>query len=263
MITSPSNQRIKNVIQLVNRGRARREQNCYIVEGIRMFREAPREQIREIYMTNRLCEKESLSDCFSWGIPCELVSEEVFARISDTKTPQGILCVMERPAYDLDTYLAKQNGLWIVLENLQDPGNLGTIFRTGEAAGVTGIIMNSTTVDIFNPKSIRSTMGSVYRVPFFIVPELKDVFEKFQANEITSYAADLKAEISYDKQDYSRGTAFLIGNEGNGLTKETAALATKYLRIPMEGQVESLNAAMACGILIYEAHRQRGVTEWF
>ena len=128
---------------------------------------------------------------------------------------------------------------------------------------MTGIIMNANTVDIFNPKSIRSTMGSVYRVPFFIVPQLTEVFEKFRENEITSYAADLQAEISYDKQDYSKGTAFLIGNEGNGLTKETAALATKYLHIPMEGQVESLNAAMACGILVYEAHRQRGITGWF
>lgn len=259
MITSTSNQRIKNVIQLNSKAKARREQNCYIVEGIRMFREAPRDKIREIFMTEELMEKEKLEECLSWGIPCELVSEEVFSKMSDTKTPQGVLCVMDRPKYDLDAALAQEDSLWVILEDIQDPGNLGTIFRTGEGAGITGVIMTKKTVDIFNPKTIRSTMGSIYRVPFFYIEEMNTIFAKLEANHIISYAAHLKGNINYDRFDYTKKTAFLIGNEGNGLTRETAEKASEYLRIPMEGQLESLNAAMACGILMYEAHRQRSL----
>lgn len=257
MITSVTNSRIKNVIQLSAKAKARREQNAYIVEGIRMFREAPRSKIREIYMTERLCQKEALSECFSWDMPCELVSEEVFAKMSDTKTPQGILCVMEKPEYELDKELAKENGLWVVLEDIQDPGNLGTVLRTGEGAGITGVITIGKTADIFNPKTIRSTMGSIYRVPLFNIEETAIIFEKFRTHGIVSYAAHLRAEKLYDRLDYTKATAFLIGNEGNGLREETALQASEYLRIPMEGKVESLNAAMASGILMYEAHRQR------
>lgn len=224
-----------------------------------MFREAPRDKIREIYLTEELMEKEKLEECFSWGIPCELVSEEVFSKMSDTKTPQGVLCVMDRPKYDLDTALAQENSLWVILEDIQDPGNLGTIFRTGEGAGITGVIMTKGTVDIFNPKTIRSTMGSIYRVPFFYIEEMDSLFSKLEANHIISYAAHLKGNTDYDRFDYTKKTAFLIGNEGNGLTRETTEKASEYLRIPMEGQLESLNAAMACGILMYEAHRQRSL----
>lgn len=257
MITSISNGRIKNIIQLTNKAKARRENNCYVVEGIRMFREAPRKFIKEIYMTEQIMKKEHLEECFKWGIFCELVSEEVFARMSDTKTPQGILCVMQRPDYNLDEILSKDNGLWIVLEDLQDPGNLGTIFRTGEGAGVSAILLSKGCVDIYNPKTIRSTMGSIYRVPFVYVEDLADLFKKFEKNQIISYAAHLKGTKQYDEFDYCKKTAFVIGNEGNGLTRETADRTSEYLRIPMEGQLESLNAAMACGILMYEAHRQR------
>ena len=119
--------------------------------------------------------------------------------------------------------------------------------------------MTKGTVDIFNPKTIRSTMGSIYRVPFFYIEEMDSLFSKLEANHIISYAAHLKGNTDYDRFDYTKKTAFLIGNEGNGLTRETTEKASEYLRIPMEGQLESLNAAMACGILMYEAHRQRSL----
>jgi TrmH family RNA methyltransferase len=102
-------------------------------------------------------------------------------------------------------------------------------------------------------------MGSVYRLPFFYIEEMSLLFQKFKENGVVSYAAHLKGEKSYDRFDYRGKSAFVIGNEGNGLTEETAAFASNYLKIPMEGQVESLNAAMACGILMYEAHRQRNL----
>ena len=145
----------------------------------------------------------------------------------------------------------------LIAESIQDPGNLGTMLRTGEGAGISGIILNKTTVDLFNPKTIRSTMGSVYRVPFYIAEDLHDTIRSLQKNGIAVYAAHLKGTQSYDMPDYTKGCAFLIGNEGNGLTDETAALADEYIRIPMEGKVESLNAAIAATLLMYEVHRQR------
>ena len=145
----------------------------------------------------------------------------------------------------------------MVLENIQDPGNLGTILRTAEGAGVNGILMSRDTVDIFNPKTIRSTMGSVYRVPFLYVEDICETVRELKNKGISAYAAHLKGIGSYDEQDYTKGTAFLIGNEGNGLTDELADLADTYIRIPMYGKVESLNAAIASAVLMYEAQRQR------
>ena len=122
---------------------------------------------------------------------------------------------------------------------------------------MTGVIMSRQTVDIFNPKTIRATMGSVFRVPFVYVDDLRETIQRLHAANIHTYAAHLAGERYYDSFSFREGTAFLIGNEGNGLTKETADLAMDYLKIPMEGRVESLNAAIATSLLMYEAHRQR------
>ena len=151
-----------------------------------------------------------------------------------------------------------ENPLLMILEDLQDPGNLGTIIRTGEGAGITGVILSRTSVDVFNPKVIRSTMGSVYRVPVLYVDSIeKEVLSVLKTHGITTYAAHLKGKNNYDQEDYGKGTAFFIGNEGNGLTDSLTACADTLIKIPMEGQVESLNAAVAASILMFETARQR------
>ena len=147
----------------------------------------------------------------------------------------------------------------LITENVQDPGNLGTMFRTAEGAGVTGILMSKNTVDVFNPKTIRSTMGSVYRMPFLYTEDIKESVELLKRQGISCYAAHLKGKDFYEKSDYTQPTAFLIGNEGNGLSEELADTADTYIKIPMGGKLESLNAAMAAGILMYEANRQRRI----
>ena len=185
------------------------------------------------------------------------MEDRVFKTMSDTMTPQGILAVVRQPVSSLEKLLNDPAPFFMVLENIQDPGNLGTILRTAEGAGVNGILMSRDTVDIFNPKTIRSTMGSVYRVPFLYVEDICETVRKLKNKGISAYAAHLKGTGSYDEQDYTKGTAFLIGNEGNGLTDELADLADTYIRIPMYGKVESLNAAIASAVLMYEAQRQR------
>ena len=145
----------------------------------------------------------------------------------------------------------------MILEDLQDPGNAGTILRTGEGAGVSGVLLTKTCVDITNPKVIRSTMGSVYRMPFLYVESVVSLAQELKDRNIRTFAAHLHGKNSYDQESYTGGTAFLIGNEGKGLTDEASDSADCLIRIPMCGKVESLNAAMASGILMYEAARQR------
>ena len=145
----------------------------------------------------------------------------------------------------------------LVLETIQDPGNLGTLLRAGEGAGITGLVMNRETADIFNPKVIRSTMGSLLRVPFVYVDDLKAACRKMQDMGIRLFAAHLKAVHNYEQADYTGSTGFLIGNEANGLSREITALADGLIKIPMAGRVESLNAAIAASVLMFEAARQR------
>lgn len=268
MISSVSNGRIKQVVQWQSKARERKKSGIFIVEGIRMYEEAPEQWILETYVSTeerkRLQEdavgryREAWQKLLRTGF--EEVTEEVFAKMSDTSTPQGILCVLRRPHYTLQDLLDCGEGdkpLVLVLEDLQDPGNLGTILRTGEGAGVGGVIMSRDTVDVYNPKTIRATMGSIYRVPHIYVEDLQETLVQLAEHEIHVYAAHLAGENYYSTFDFREGTAFLIGNEGNGLKTETADLADSYLKIPMEGRVESLNAAMSAGLLVYEAHRQR------
>ncbi len=260
MITSSSNSRIKQIVQWQNKAKERRSAGIFLVEGFKMFGEAPEERIREIYISEGIWDKASevpeIKDkLIRRGF--ETVSRELFRKMSDTQSPQGILCVMERPQHDLESLLAVPDPLFIVLENLQDPGNLGTIVRTGEGAGVTGIIMGSGTADVYNPKTIRATMGSVFRVPFVCTEDLCGTVERLRENGIRVYAAHLDGRRYYDCFSFREGTAFLIGNEGAGLGKELSSKADSWLKIPMEGRVESLNAAVTASILMYEAHRQR------
>lgn len=144
----------------------------------------------------------------------------------------------------------------MALENLQDPGNLGTIIRTAEGAGVTGILMSRDTVDVYNPKVVRATMGSIFRIPFCYVENLAEIVEDLNNRNFTTYSAYLQGNSFYD-YDYQKPTIFCIGNEGNGLSKEILKAATYKITIPMKGKVESLNAATASTVLMYEALRQR------
>lgn len=258
MITSTSNARVKELVQLQKKSKVRNEQGVFLVEGVKMYQEIPQEQLVKVYVSETFADKQKeeinrLKD----RRKLEYLSDHVFQYVSDTKTPQGILCVVRQSTYCLEDILEAEDAHLLVLDNLQDPGNLGTILRTAEGAGVTGIIISKESVDIYNPKVIRSTMGSIYRVPFVYVEDLKEAIVKVKAHGIFTYAAHLDGKNSYDKEDYTKKTAFLIGNEGNGLRKEIADLADTWIRIPMQGQVESLNAAIATSVLMFETARQR------
>lgn len=246
----------------------RREEQVFVVEGVRMFREAPAEWIKEIYVSESFLKKQERGNdtdikSVLKGHHYEVFTDEVFRKVSDTQTPQGVICVLSMPHYELagsvDRWMADADRapLLVLLEDLQDPGNLGTILRAGEGAGVDGVIVTRQTADIFNPKVIRATMGSIYRIPFFVAEQLGETIDFLRNRGISVYAAHLDDSADYDGLDYTGPTAFLIGNEGSGLRRETAERAVQYIKIPMKGQVESLNAAAAATVLMYEAARQR------
>ena len=195
------------------------------------------------------------SEMITW-MNHEVVTEEQMKKLTDTVTPQGILCVVRQPSYTMEDIINHSgHRLIMILEDIQDPGNLGTIFRTAEGAGASGIIMTKGCADLFNPKVVRSTMGSIYRVPFFVTDDIEQTISLVKNAQIEVFAAHLKGEHFYDEIEY-KDAAFLIGNEGRGLKDSTASLADTYIKIPMSGELESLNASMAAGILMYEHNRQ-------
>lgn len=254
MITSSSNSQVKHVIQLNTKAKLRHEENLFVAEGMKLFQEAPAELLEKVFVSETF-EREHRT--MLEGIPCEVVEDGLFSRMCDTRTPQGILSLVRMPFWSWEQVVGGRNPLLLVLEDLQDPGNVGTILRTAEGAGVTGVIFSRKCADLFHPKTIRSTMGSVYRVPAYFAEDLSETVEKLRGRGIRTCAAHLGGKRSYAEEDYRGGSAFLIGNEGNGLSRELSAKADCLVRIPMEGRVESLNAAVAAAILMYTAHAQR------
>lgn len=266
MISSTSNAQVKQVTALQTKAKVRRELGLFVVEGLRLTGEVPADRLERLYVTEAFLQEHRSAvkrsevkvpgDASSLGY--EIVTEQVLRAMSDTQTPQGILGVVRQQEYSIEEMCrGKKAPLLLILENVQDPGNLGTMMRTAEAAGVDGVIMSRDTVDIYNPKVVRSTMGAIFRLPFAYVDSLDEVMDRCRELGITTYAAHLGGKNNYDKESYRGGSAFLIGNEGNGLTDHLAGQADILVKIPMAGKAESLNAAVAAAVLIYEAARQR------
>lgn len=276
IISSKDNKRIKYIRSLLEKGSIRKKNHSFVVEGIKLVDEALEyggvldiivsKSLYEEIVSGDLSRNALLSDNgkhiikqVKQGTSLTVVSDAVFKSVSETITPQGILAVVDMPESGLleGDYLKKayeKSGKikLLVLEDTADPGNLGTIMRTAEAAGVTGVIMGKGTVDIFNPKVVRSTMGSIFRLPFSYVDDLKAVILGLKRDGISFYATHLKGKESYRDISYSDKAGILIGNEARGLSDEIANLADTYVIIPMQGKVESLNAAVAAALMMYE-----------
>ena len=276
IISSKDNKKIKYIRSLLEKGSIRKKNRQFVVEGIKLVDEALEYgKVLEIVLAENLY-KEIISENLSKNVllaengknitnyvkkanPTTIVSDTVFKTVSETISPQGVAAIVEMPEYrllekDFLNQAYNKNGKikLLILEDTADPGNLGTIMRTAEAAGVTGVIMSKGTVDIFNPKVVRSTMGSIFRLPFAYVEDLKETIKELKKSGISFYATHLKGEKSYKAIKYSDRSAILIGNEARGLSDEVADLADIYVIIPMQGKVESLNAAVAAALMMYE-----------
>lgn len=259
IISSSGNAQVKNLNLLQKKARAREEQGVFVIEGLKMFEEARTAGIlKKAYVSESFYEEKLIEnpDYFT-QLDFDVITDSVFHEVSETKTPQGIMGLVKMADYSLDAMLNAPDACLLLLEDIRDPGNLGTMIRTAEGAGITGIIFNQSTVDLYNPKVIRSTMGSIYRVPFYQAEDFYHTLEEIKKRDITIFAAHLLG-IPYDTEgSFRKKCAILIGNEANGLSEQASGLADVRIKIPMAGKVESLNAAIAAAILMYEASRQR------
>ena len=246
MITSKTNPHIKQVKQLLSSAKARKESGLFVVEGDRMVSEVPVESIRYLYVSESHEKEFDLSRFPRY----ETVGDEAFKFMADTVNPQGVLAVLKQPSYSADALLkAGPDSLYLILDDVRDPGNLGTMIRTAEAAGVSAVIMSPGCADIFNPKVIRSTMGSIFRMPF-VTAELVPAIEKLKKSGVTVYGAAMDGAVSFKDVDYKGSSAFVIGNEANGISDEVLSSVSMKIKIPMAGKVESLNAAISAAVLL-------------
>ncbi|MBR0132578.1 MAG: RNA methyltransferase [Lachnospiraceae bacterium] len=262
MITSATNPKLKRIASLLKKSAHRKAEGVFVIEGFKMFMEVLAqcpERFEEILFTEAAKNKmvSTFGEPVIEGLKYELVEEKLFEKIAETVTPQGVLAIVKTPAYNLSDILKDNTAKLLVLDNLRDPGNLGTIVRTAEAAGMSGILLSEGCVDITNPKVVRSTMGAILRVPFVGCERLSDELLRLKENYygFTVYATALNGSVVFTENKYYGRCAIVIGNESNGVSPEVLAAADKKIRIPMAGKVESLNAAVAAAVVMYEVNR--------
>ena len=255
MITSKTNPQLKYLATLLKKRSAREADRVFVCEGRKMFFEIltqrPEYLVKAYWSESGAAELADAERALMLACDWETVSDAAFCAVAETVTPQGVLAIVRMPEYTLSDMLKGETDRLVILESLRDPGNLGTILRTAEAAGIGGIILSADSVDTFNPKTVRSTMGAILRVPFLYAKDLPQMLAELKRRGVTLYAAHLQASVPYTEPKYPGRCGILIGNEANGLTAEATALADVRIRIPMEGQAESLNAAIAAAILMY------------
>lgn len=257
VITSKDNEFVKHVKKLKEK-KYREEYGEFIVEGIKMLQEAISEQakIKQIVV----CE-----DCKnSGGIPqdllyeiakydCVYVNEKAFTQMTDVSNPQGILAIIDKSG-NKEAEIDFKADLILVLDNIQDPGNMGTILRTADSINLKQILVSKGSSDVYNPKVVRSTMGAIFRVKVIECENLVKTIKELKKHKINVLATDLKTDKSIYDVDYKK-SAVVIGNEANGVSSEILEVADQRIKIPMLGKTESLNAAVATSIILYESKR--------
>ena len=257
MIENVKNGQVRKIQKLMKNARFRRQESLFVTEGWKMIAEAlSRNMVETLYVSAE--QEEWLRDIPGLeSTRVELVNSAVFRELSDTVTPQGALAVTRMPVYDREKLRERPDAAFLCLEDIQDPGNLGTMIRTAEGAGMSAVVMSRGCVDLFNPKVVRSTMGALFRVPYYICEDMAEEAALLKGAGFTLYAAHLRGTRDYTEECYGGKLGILIGNEASGLTDAVAAAAERKVKIPMAGEVESLNAAVSAALLMYEVRRKR------
>lgn len=254
VITSTGNGLVKKVGLLQTKKSARKKENTFVIEGLRGVNEIPDpNMIRELIMSANI-EPSAIKVDAQEVIT---VTEDVYKHMSDTKTPQGVMATVAMCHKTLDELEVNHKGFYLVLENVQDPGNLGTMIRTAHGFGVDAIFLTKGCVDLYNPKTIRSSMGSLLHLPIVLDLEIEEIAAWLKSNDIPLYATDLQESKPLAHYTFNGSTAIAIGNEANGISEQLRSLAPYKMRIPMPGGLESLNASIAGSICMYEVMRQR------
>lgn len=261
MITSKDNDTVKQITKLLGSAKFRKETGLFVAEGLRLSVDAAESGVKIKYFlyTPQFIEKHLKETEYLKALSLNSyeISSKIYNAISDTNTPQGIMCVCNTldKHFSLDTM--KSIGKYIALEHIQDPSNLGNILRTAEALGIDGVIMSDDCCDIYSPKVVRGSMGAVFRVPFIIVDNLSNFLQKSKSYGFCIYSAVPRNNVkSVTEVSFNSGSIIAIGNEGNGLTQQIIDIC-ESITIPMGGKAESLNAATSAAILMWEMLRNQ------
>ena len=258
-ITSRDNDKIKQLIRLQTNRKARREEDAFVIEGVRLAQEVLRCGlfVKQVFATEEGARR--YEDV--WDALCQkaeqayFIHESLESRISEVKAPQGIYCVCKTPHQPL-TELAGAGRRFLALDRLQDPGNMGTIIRTADALGADGIIAGEGCADVFSPKVLRSTMGSAFRMKIWTVEDLAQTMTDLQGEGFGIFGAALDdTAVRLGEIPFPEKTVVIVGNEGNGISQPVLDACDRKLFIPMKGEAESLNAGVAASLILWEMCR--------
>lgn len=258
IISSKDNDFIKHIKKLKDK-KYRDESNEYIIEGIKLIEEAVKEQakIKKIIVCENTTKTYEIPTNVRLEIAkyeCIYVTEKIFNSITQVTNPQGIMAIIEKSLEEQEIDFTQD--LIVILDDVQDPGNLGTILRTIDSIGLKQVIVSKDTADAFNPKVVRSTMGAIFRVKIIEAENLIDTIKSIKRHHFKLVATSLQTDKSIYDIDFNK-KMIVIGNESNGVSKEIQDMADERAKIPMLGKTESLNASVAAGIVMYEYVRQK------
>ncbi len=260
MITSLQNPAIKNIVKL-SKSKERKEQQFFVIEGARELSLALQSGYRPeaVYVCREMFEKTKYPDLLD-SLPGEIVfdiSLSVFARIAYRENSDGIVALAKPKQHGLSDLMLSHNPFLILLEAVEKPGNLGAILRTADAAAVDALIVCDPQTDLYNPNVVRSSVGGLFTVQTAVCSS-EEAFAWLQANHIRSFAAELQAAEFYQQTDFTYPSAIVMGTEAEGLSDFWRKNATKRIKIPMRGKIDSLNVSVSTAVLTFEAMRQRG-----
>ena len=256
IIKSKENKTIKYIGKLLSSSKFRREEQRFVVEGVRLCEEVLKNNADVDYLVFSQSASDKYADIIdklsavSYHKMC--VDDRIFSALSDTKTPQGVMCIVKTLDKKSHFDKIKQNGIVLALDCIQDPSNLGTILRSADALGISAVVLSHDCCDVYSPKVARGSMGAVFRIPFFITNDLPAIIGDFNKYG-TSFACVLdETAVQINDVKFSKPVLSVIGNEGNGVSKAVIDACTHKLYIPMQNNAESLNAAVAASIIMWE-----------
>jgi len=262
LISSRSNKTVR-YLKSLSLARNRQKENRFIVEGVRIVEEAMGRPgcVETLCVTPHAAAEDRVRNLVEaagdQGVPVFWAADRVADYISDTKTSQGVLALVRPSEFSEDDLEKGQVPVVVLAHLLQDPGNLGMIIRVAEAAGAGGVVTTPGTVDLYNPKALRASMGSIFRLPTLRAPSIEEFMDSFRARGYQMVAAMVSARKNYFELDLTKPTVLMLGQEASGLPKEVAGLTDHQISIPMTTMMDSLNVASAASIIVYEAVRQK------
>jgi RNA methyltransferase, TrmH family len=255
VIESMQNKQVKRLMSLQHK-KSRDKNKQFIVEGEKVINEISSNYIDSYYFSESFLKKNDIR-LYSKNKEVNILKDNIFDKISETTNSQGIMAICNKMYYNIEEVLGDKKPFILIGENISDPGNLGTLIRTADATGCTGILLTKGTVDIYNPKVIRASSGSIFNVKIIEELDINNIFEVLKTKNIRTFATHLKGDKYLYNTDFSCSCAILIGNEGKGITEIAAKKADCLIKIPIIGKAESLNVSVASGVILYEVVRQR------